>query len=97
LRRRPNADGKRPGPPFPIRRIEALESLLLASVQMHAQFLDSAFAQESGIALAALGKFDNSFGDGSVGQIVYKPKGLLASFQSATPRSRLVSGSTSKS
>jgi hypothetical protein len=45
----------------------------LVSVQMPAQFLNCAFTQEIGIALAGLGKFDDAFGDDSVGEIVYEP------------------------
>jgi hypothetical protein len=51
---------------------------VLVSVQMRAQFLDCAFTQEIGIALAGLGKFDNSLGDESVGEIVCKPKGYAS-------------------
>jgi hypothetical protein len=51
---------------------------------MPAQFLERAFTQEIGIALAGLGKFDDSSGDDSVGEIVFKPKGYASHFEGDT-------------
>src|SRR5262245_8166378 len=63
---------------------------LLVAEQMLAEFLERAFTQEIGIALAGLGKFD------PVAVIVREPKGY-GIISSATFRTRLVSGSTAKS
>jgi hypothetical protein len=40
---------------------------------MPAQFLERAFTQELGTALAGLGKFNDSLGDESVGETVCNP------------------------
>jgi len=51
---------------------------------MPAQFLNCAFTQEMGIALAGLGKFDDALGDDPVGEIVCEPKRYASHFERDT-------------